>query len=254
MYTDGSKEKVTDFTTNVAEMDTSVLGEKQLKILYEEVGIGRKVDIPITVEEQEPDKPSEPDKPTEPDKPSKPSNPGTTRVVKVSSIRLSGISKQIAAGKKIALKASVLPANSSNKKLTWKSSNTKVATVSQSGVVTLKKNSGGKKVTITATAQDGSKKFASWKITSMRGIVKSVKVSGAKSVKAGKTLKLKAKVSATKKANTKLKWSSSNTKIATVSQKGVVKAGKAAKGKTVKITAMTTDGSNKKSTIKIKIK
>ena len=254
VYTDGSKEKVTDFTTNVAEMDTSVLGEKQLKILYEEVGIGRKVDIPITVEEQEPDKPSEPDKPTEPDKPSKPSNPGTTRVVKVSSIRLSGISKQIAAGKKIALKASVLPANSSNKKLTWKSSNTKVATVSQSGVVTLKKNSGGKKVTITATAQDGSKKFASWKITSMRGIVKSVKVSGAKSVKAGKTLKLKAKVSATKKANTKLKWSSSNTKIATVSQKGVVKAGKAAKGKTVKITAMTTDGSNKKSTIKIKIK
>ena len=54
---------------------------------------------------------------------------------KVSAIRLSGISKRIAAGKKITLKASVLPANATNKKLTWKSSNTKVATVSSKGVV-----------------------------------------------------------------------------------------------------------------------
>ena len=173
---------------------------------------------------------------------------------KVSAIRLSGISKRIAAGKKITLKASVLPANATNKKLTWKSSNTKVATVSQSGVVTLKKNSGGKKVTITATAQDGSKKSALWKLTSMKGIVKNVKVSGKTQVKAGKSITLKAKVSATKKANTKLKWSSSNTKVSTVSQKGVVKANKKAKGKTVKITAMATDGSNKKATIKVKIK
>lgn len=188
------------------------------------------------------------------DKPSKPSNPEPSKEIKVSSVRLSGLSKQIASGKKITLKASVLPANATNKKLTWKSSNTKVATVSQSGVVTLKKNSGGKKVTITATAQDGSKKSASWKITSMKGIVKNVKVSGKTQVKAGKSITLKAKVFATKKANTKLKWSSSNTKVATVSQKGVVKANKKAKGKTVKITVMATDGSNKKATIKVKIK
>lgn len=188
------------------------------------------------------------------DNSSKPSNPEPSKEIKVSSVRLSGLSKQIASGKKITLKVSVLPANATNKKLTWKSSNTKVATVSQSGVVTLKKNSGGKKVTITATAQDGSKKSASWKITSMKGIVKNVKVSGKTQVKAGKSITLKAKVSATKKANTKLKWSSSNTKVATISQKGVVKANKKAKGKTVKITVMATDGSNKKATIKVKIK
>ena len=172
----------------------------------------------------------------------------------VSSIRLSGISKKIAAGKKLTLKATVLPNNASNKKLIWKSSNPKVATVTQSGIVTLKKKTGGKKVTITATAKDGSKKYASWKITSMKGIVKKVKITGSKPVKAGKKLKLKAKVTATKKANTKLLWTSGNAKYATVNAKGIVTTKKSAKGKTVKITAMATDGSGKKHTVKIKIK
>lgn len=172
----------------------------------------------------------------------------------VSSIRLSGISKKIAAGKKLTLKATVLPNNASNKKLIWKSSNPKVATVTPNGIVTLKKKTGGKKVTITATAKDGSKKYASWKITSMKGIVKKVKITGNKPVKAGKKLKLKAKVTATKKANTKLLWTSANTKYATVNAKGIVTTKKAAKRKTVKITAMATDGSGKKHTVKIKIK
>lgn len=181
-------------------------------------------------------------------------NNSSQKKVKVTFIRLSGISKQIAAGKKITLKAAILPTNASNKKLLWKSSNTKVATVTQGSVVTLKKKTGGKKVTITATAQDGSKKSASWKITSMKGIVKKVKIAGSNSVKAGKKLKLKAKVTATKKANTKLLWTSSNKKYATVNAKGIVITKKSAKGKTVKITAMATDGSGKKSTVKIKIK
>ena len=173
---------------------------------------------------------------------------------KIQKITLSAISKQIASGKKVTLKPTVLPANASNKKLTWKSSNTKVATVTQGGIVTLKKNTGGKKVTITATATDGSRKSASWQITSMKGIVKKVKITGSKSVKAGKKLKLKAKVTATKKANTKLRWTSGNTKYATVNAKGIVKTKKTAKGKSVKITAMATDGSGKKQSVKIKIK
>ena len=172
----------------------------------------------------------------------------------VSNIKLSGISKQVAVGKKVILKAEVFPKNASNQKLLWKSSNPKVATVTQNGIVTLKKKTGGKKVTITATAIDGSGVSASWKIISMRGIVKKVKITGAKQVKAGKKLKLKAKVSATKKANTKLLWVSSNPKIVTVNAKGVEKALKFAKGKSVKITAMATDGSGKKAMIRLKIK
>ncbi len=242
VYTDGSKAKVTGYTTNVKNIDMSKTGKKQLEILYEEVGIGRKVVMPITVENAKPNTPK-------PDTGKKPS-----KKVKVTSIRLSGLSKQIAAGKKLTLKAAVLPKTASNKKLLWKSSNTKVATVTQGGVVTLKKKTGGKKVTITATATDGSKKYASWKITSMKGIVKKIKITGSKPVKAGKKLKLKAKVTATKKANKKLLWISSNTKYATVNAKGIVTTKKLAKGKTVKITAMATDGSGKKKTVKIKMK
>ena len=242
VYTDGSKAKVTGYTTNVKNIDMSKTGKKQLEILYEEVGIGRKVVMPITVENAKPNTPK-------PDTGKKPS-----KKVKVTSIRLSGLAKQIAAGKKLTLKAAVLPKTASNKKLLWKSSNTKVATVTQGGVVTLKKKTGGKKVTITATATDGSKKYASWKITSMKGIVKKIKITGSKPVKAGKKLKLKAKVTATKKANKKLLWISSNTKYATVNAKGIVTTKKSAKGKTVKITAMATDGSGKKKTVKIKMK
>ena len=242
VYTDGSKAKVTGYTTNVKNIDMSKTGKKELEILYEEVGIGRKVVMPITVENAKPNTP----KPNAGKKPSK--------KVKVTSIRLSGLSKQIAAGKKLTLKAAVLPKTASNKKLLWKSSNTKVATVTQGGVVTLKKKTGGKKVTITATATDGSKKYASWKITSMKGIVKKIKITGSKPVKAGKKLKLKAKVTATKKANKKLLWISGNTKYATVNAKGIVTTKKSAKGKTVKITAMATDGSGKKKTVKIKMK
>lgn len=79
-------------------------------------------------------------------------------------------------------------------------------------------------------------------------------VSSTKQVKAGKTLALKATVLPNRAANKKLKWSSSNTKYATVTGKGVVKTKKAGKGKTVRITAQATDGSGKKATIRIKIK
>ena len=118
--------------------------------------------------------------------------------------------------------------DSITKQLIWKSSNTKVAIVNANGVVTVKKKTGGKKVTITAS-NDKIKVSASWKVTSMKGIVKKVKITGTKTVKAGKSLKLKANVTATKKANKKLQWTSSNTKYATVNAKGVVKTKKTAK-------------------------
>ena len=192
-------------------------------------------------------------KPDDTKKNEKPNNV-SNRQIKVNSIQIAGISKQIVQGKKVALKATVYPNTATNKRIVWTSSNPKVATVNANGVVTVKKKTGGKKVTITATAADGSRVSASWKLTSMKGIVKKVKITGAKTVKAGKSLKLKANVTATKKANKKLQWTSSNTKYATINAKGIVKTKKTAKGKTVKITAMATDGSGKKATFKVKIK
>ena len=197
-------------------------------------------------QDHEPDQ--EPDQGPNP----KPGTDSSNRVL-VGGIKLSGISNKIAAGKKIALKANISPANATNKALVWTSGNPKAATVNANGVVTMKKGSGGKKVTITAKAADGSGTTAIYTITGMKGVVKKVTISGKKTVKAGKSIKLKAKVSATKKANTKLLWTSSNEKFATV-KNGKVKAKKNAKGKKVKITAMATDGSGKKKSVTIKIR
>ena len=177
----------------------------------------------------------------------------TTKAPAIKPFKATGKPKQIAAGKKVNLRAEIGLPDSITKQLIWKSSNTKVATVNANGVVTVKKKTGGKKVTITAS-NDKIKVSASWKVTSMKGIVKKVKITGTKTVKAGKSLKLKANVTATKKANKKLQWTSSNAKYATVNAKGVVKTKKVAKGKTIKITAMATDGSNKKATFKVKVK
>lgn len=176
--------------------------------------------------------------------------------VKVSGLAVSGISNKIAAGKKVQLTVTFTPSNASNQNVIWTSSNPKVATVNQNGVVKFKKKSAGKSVIITATAADGGGAKAVFKLKSMKGVVKKVAISGAKkrTVKARKALKLKAKVTATKGANKKLQWTSSNTKYATVSASGKVKTKKAGKGKMVKITAMATDGSGKKQVVKVKIK
>ena len=183
--------------------------------------------------------------------------------VPVSSIKLTAVNKNIMAGKKTTVKANVAPADATNKAITFKSSNAKFATVNPAtGVVTTKKAGAGKKVTITATANDGSGKVSN-KITVkiMKYGVK--KVSFKKktlSVKAGKKVTLKPTITLTNKkakksqVNKTLSYKSSNTKWATVTSKGKVTTKKAGKGKTVKITVTSTDGTNKKAVVKIKIK
>ncbi len=85
--------------------------------------------------------------------------------------------------------------------------------------------------------------------------ITSIKLSApSKKIAAGKKVKLKAKVSATKGANKKVAWSSNKPKFAKVSANGTVKAYKAGKGKKVKNTCKSLDGSNKKKTVTIRIK
>ena len=174
--------------------------------------------------------------------------------VKVSRISISSATKIVAYGKSAQLKAIVTPAKAANKAVTWKSSNTKYATVSSTGKVTTKKAGRGKTVTLTATAKDGSKVSGKYTIKIAKGIVTKIKITGASSVKNGKTVALKAKITATAGAYKTLSWTSSNTKYATVSSAGKVTAKKAGKGKKVKITAKAKDGSGKYGTITIKIK
>ena len=175
--------------------------------------------------------------------------------VKVNKITLSADSKNIAAGKKVTVKAAVKPDNAANKGLSWKSSNNKWATVNNKGVVTTKKAGAGKTVTITATAADGSNVKGTIKIKIMKNAVTKITLKAkSKKVKAGKKVTVKATVKTNgSKANKKLVWKTSNKKWATVNGKGVVTTKKAGSGKTVTITATSTDGTKKSAKVKIKI-
>ncbi len=209
-------------------------------------------------EKPDPEKPG-PEKP-DPEKPEpgKP-GPGNQTPVKVKKVIVSSPTKQVAAGKKVTLKASVSPKKASNPAVKWTSSNKKYATVSSRGVVAAKKAGRGKTVTLKATAKDGSKKSASVRIKIMKYPVTKVTIKNKpKSLKVGRKITLKAtakgKGKAGKDFNKMLKWSSSNTKYATVTSKGKVTAKKAGKGKTVTIRAVSMDGTNKKDSVKIKIR
>lgn len=176
------------------------------------------------------------------------------QVIKVNKITLSAPVTNVAPGKKVKITAKITPSKAKNKALTWSTSNKKVATVNKNGIVTFNKKAGGKTVWVIATAKDGSKKKEKIKFRVAKGEVKRITITGKKTVKAGKTIKLQAKIKASKGANKKLKWTSSNKKYAVVSSSGKVKALKAGKNKTVTIKAIATDGTAKKATIKIRIK
>lgn len=109
--------------------------------------------------------------------------------------------------------------------------------------------------TATITAEAGDQKCSmKIKVSISKPKVKKITISGKKTVKAGKSFQLKAKVVADKGANKKLTWTSSNKKYARVNSKGKVKTYKKGKGKKVKITAKAKDGSGKKKTVTITIK
>ncbi len=244
---EGDKSIDTDNIAKLSDVKLYVVDDKG-DAIKEVLSDGKGTETAVSPSTNPSEQPSIPNKPDDKD----PNNSN----IKVKNIKITGISHKIATGKKITLKASVSPSNATNKTVTWKSSNKKVATVNSKGVVTMKKSGKGKSVTITAIAKDGSNKKATYKIRNMKGVVKRISVSGKKTrtVKAGDSMKLRTITKASKDANKTLKWISSNKKYATVDNKGKITAKKAGKGKTVKITAMATDGSNKKVTVKANIK
>lgn len=80
--------------------------------------------------------------------------------IEVTKISISKIKIELRTGKTKTLKATIEPENATNKKVTWKSSNPKVATVDKNGLVTAKR--GGEAV-ITVAAEGG--KFVTCVVT-----------------------------------------------------------------------------------------
>lgn len=168
----------------------------------------------------------------------------------VSSVKLNKASVSINKGKTYTLKATISPKSASNKSLTWKTSNKKVATVSSKGVV---KAVGKGTASITATANDGSGKKAVCKVTVKVNIpVSSIKLNKTTAeLVEGNSVDLNATVAPSNATNKSVKWSTSNAKVATVSSKGNVKAVGVG---TANITVAATDGSGKKAVCKVTVK
>ncbi len=164
--------------------------------------------------------------------------------VKETTITLSETKISMGAGEKnVKLTATV--ENLEDKTVTWKSSNTKVATV-KNGKITAKKKTG--KATITATTADGKTATC---VVNVKKAPKKIAVKAKKTkLKKGQTTQISVKNYTPKNAASyTLTYKTSNKKVATVSKTGVVKAKK--KG-TAKITVTTYN--KKKATIKITVK
>jgi|GEM_PF-1132072 len=169
------------------------------------------------------------------------------RVRNVTVTNLSSQTLTLKKGKTKTLKVKVASSGSTSSKVTYSSSNRKIVKVTSSGKVTAKKK--GKAVITVTSKADKTKKT---KITVTVGTpVSKVKLNvSKKSLKKGKTVKLKATVLKKTASNRKVVWSSSNTKVATVSKYGKVTA---KKGGSAIITATAADGSGKKATCKITV-
>ena len=152
-------------------------------------------------------------------------------------------------GKSFTLKTKVsVSGKKVSKAVTYKTSNKKVATVNAKGKITAKKKG---TATITIYSKADKKKTCKIKVTVGTPVTK-VKLNKTKAnLNVGKSLTLKTTLSPKKPSNKGIIWKSSNTKIATVTSKGVVKAKKAGM---VKITATAKDGSGKKAVCKITVK
>ena len=162
----------------------------------------------------------------------------TVEATPVTSVTLDQTSASLKVGETVSLTATVKPDDATDKSVTWSSSNTSVATVSSTGVVTAK--SAGSAI-ITVTTKDGSK-TATCSVTVK---AKTVSVTGVSldytslTMTEGETQTLTATISPSNATDKSVTWSSSNTSVATVSSAGVVTAKAAG---TVTITVKTNDG------------
>ena len=159
-------------------------------------------------------------------------------VVYVTSVSLDNSSLALEVGQTSTLVATVLPENATNKKVTWTSNKTSVATVSTSGLVTAKAKG---TATITVKTSNGAK-TATCLVTVTEPYVAVSSVSLSKSsleVGINRTASLTATVLPSNASDKSVSWSSSNSNVAKVSTSGVVTG--VAVG-TANITATTNDG------------
>lgn len=184
----------------------------------------------------------------------------TVAPILVTGITVKAAKTTLTEGDTTTVSATVAPTNATNKAVTWSTSNAKVATVDAKGNV---KTLAAGTVTITATAQDGSKKSGTCQITVNKKPATTIAVSSVTlkdvSMKANETdVKLSATVAPANATNKAVTYTSENTKYLTVNTDGTLvpnatELAKAGKDKVeVKVTA-TAGGKTATATVTIVI-
>ena len=171
------------------------------------------------------------------------------KAVNVTEVTLDRAELTLTEGETETLTATVKPDNADNRKVTWSSDKTDVATVDGAGRVTAVK--AGEAV-ITVTTEDGGK-TATCKVTVKAKVVPVTGVSLDRTeltLTEGETETLTATVKPDNADNRKVAWSSDKTDIATVGGDGRVTAVKAG----VAVITVTTEDGGKTATCKVTVK
>ena len=169
-----------------------------------------------------------------------------TVVINPTKINLSKTTLSIQKGSTAALTASVLPADSTDKTVTWTTSNSKVAAVSGGKVTAV---SAGK-ATITAKTSNGKTASCTVTVTNPPVAVTAVFLNKTSmTLGKGETIKLTAAVAPSDATNKTIAWRTSDSKILTVDKSGNVKA---VNNGTAWITAKASSGIEKSCKIIVK--
>ncbi len=211
----------TSSNTKVATVDSkgNVKGIKKgtVKITVMTVEGEKKATITITVKEKKeettPSTPSTPTIPsTTPSTPSKPEETSKDTTISVSRISAKIDKNKIYVGEKAKITYTIEPTNATNKEVEFSANKSGIVIIDKNGNVT---GLASGSVVITIITKDGSKK-ATVNLTIEKIPVNDVKISGAKEVYVGESIKLTADIMPTNATDKTLKWESSNNNIATV--------------------------------------
>lgn len=174
----------------------------------------------------------------------------TVKVQKtVKSLTISGAAK-LGGGQSTTIKATILPKDAANQKVIYSlNCPASVATISTSGVLTTKNVTEITTVTVNAVSAENSTISATWTLVIYPKTTKLTLTAASSWINVGASAQLH--VSATPEtAQMPVRWRSSNTRIATVDANGVVRGLKAG---TATITVRTTDGSNKRASVRVTV-
>ena len=166
----------------------------------------------------------------------------STTTVAVTGITLSKTTTNLAVGRSTTVTATVAPTNATNKTVTWTTSDPTIATVDNGKITAV----GGGTATVTATSNNGKTATVTVKVTVP---VESITLSREKAnLLVGRSTTATATINPTNATNKTVKWTSSDTSVATVTNGKITAVGAG----TATITATTNNG--KTATVAVTVK